>query len=345
MAMGQRRQILQVDQWRQDIMKGSGGWEAQYTDRRMNDTAPEPSLGDIHHQPPTHDPVACARWWHHPCGQTTPAWIHDEVARRMQERLGWIKLQPRDWLHAHPSLGGWAVHEALVQRYPKAQVHLCEPSASRLALTRAHLQGSAWQRLNPWRSQPRWHLPGQWPDPVDMVWANMQLHLHDRPLELLRRWRQALRVDGFVMFSCLGPDGLMELRQLYGAMDWPAAGSEWTDMHDWGDMLVQTGFAEPVMDMERITLSYRSAQALLNELRSLGRNLHPKRFGALRGKGWPARLCEAIEADWPRRSEDGQFLLTVEIVYGHALRAPDRHRVDTTTRIPLGDMKKMLRPG
>lgn len=329
----------------QNITVRSGDWEAQYTALHMTQTTPEPSLGHMTLPPPTHDPVACRRWWSNPCGQTSPAWLHDEVARRMQERLGWIKMQPRDWLHAHPSLGGWAVHESIVQRYPKAEVHLCEPSTPRLTLTRAHMQGSIWQRFNPWRHKTHWHSPGRSPEAVDMVWANMQLHLHHQPLELLRWWHQMLRVDGFVMFSCLGPDSLLELRQLYDAMGWSAAGAEWTDMHDWGDMLVQTGFAEPVMDMERITLSYRTAQALLSDLRALGRNFHPRRFPATRGKGWRFQLEQAIQNHWPRRSEDSQFLLTFEIVYGHAMRAPDRHRVDTTTRIPLGEMKKMLRPG
>jgi malonyl-CoA O-methyltransferase len=178
-----------------------------------------------------------------------------------------------------------------------------------------------------------------------MVWANMQLHVHEEPQSLLQRWHQALRVDGFVMFSCLGPDSLMELRQLHEHMGWPVAGSNWTDMHDWGDMLVQTGFAEPVMDMERITLSYANAQGLLSDLRQLGRNLHPDRYARLRGRGWRQRWLEAVEAHWPKRSDDGQFLLTFEIVYGHALRPQARHRVDTTTRISLGEMKNMLRPG
>ncbi len=344
-GLGQRRQTLQVVQLSQNITVRSGTWEAQYTALPMNETTPEPLLGDIHAAPPTHDPVACRRWWLNPCGQMSPAWLHDEVARRMQERLAWIKLQPRDWLHVNPSLGGWAVHEAIVQRYPKARAHLCEPSASRLELARTGMQGSVWHRLNPWRQKPHWHAAGRWPEAVDMVWANMQLHLHHQPPELLRWWHQMLRVDGFVMFSCLGPDSLNELRQLYDHMGWPAAGAEWTDMHDWGDMLVQAGFAEPVMDMERITLSYRHAEAMLTDLRALGRNVHPRRFPVCRGKGWRASLEQAIQNHWPRRSQDGQLLLTFEIVYGHAMRAPDRHRVDTTTRIPLGEMKKMLRPG
>jgi malonyl-CoA O-methyltransferase len=131
---------------------------------------------------------------------------------------------------------------------------------------------------------------------------------------------------------------------VYRAMAWSPPGSTWTDMHDWGDMMVQGGFAEPVMDMERITLSYARASDLIDELRTLGRNLHPQRFAGLRGKGWRVALTKAIEQHWPRRNAEGQFLLTFEIVYGHAVRAPARHAVEADTRISLDEMKKMLRP-
>ena len=86
------------------------------------------------------------------------------------------------------------------------------------------------------------------------------------------------------------PDTLRELRPLYAEFGWPPPTHTFTDMHDWGDMLVGQGFAEPVMDMERITLSFSSPQTLLAELRGLGRNLHAGRFPGLRGRGWLAKL-------------------------------------------------------
>lgn len=65
-------------------------------------------------------------------------------------------------------------------------------------------------------------------------------------------------------------------------------------MHDWGDMLVQGGFAEPVMDMERIVLTWATPQALLAELRTLGGNLHRDRFAGLRGRRWQERLLSGL---------------------------------------------------
>jgi malonyl-CoA O-methyltransferase len=112
-------------------------------------------------------------------------------------------------------------------------------------------------------------------------------------------------------------------------------------MHDWGDMLVQGGFAEPVMDMERITLAFETPERLLAELRELGANLHRDRFPALRGRRWRARLLQALGEQL--RGPDGQLTLTFEIVYGHALKPPPRAKVGEQTSVSVQDMRAMLR--
>jgi malonyl-CoA O-methyltransferase len=114
-------------------------------------------------------------------------------------------------------------------------------------------------------------------------------------------------------------------------------------MHDWGDMLVQAGFAEPVMDMERITLSFSSPATLLAELRGLGRNLHPQRFGALRGRAWHCALHHAIAAGLADPAQSGRLSLTFEIIYGHAFKPAPRMAVQGQTLIPLEQMRESLR--
>jgi malonyl-CoA O-methyltransferase len=111
-------------------------------------------------------------------------------------------------------------------------------------------------------------------------------------------------------------------------------------MHDWGDMLVHAGFAEPVMDMERITLTWETPDRLLAELRELGANLHPARFPGLRGRGWRARLERELDA--ALRTADGRLALTFEIVYGHALKPAPRLRVSDQSAISLQDMRALL---
>jgi malonyl-CoA O-methyltransferase len=95
-----------------------------------------------------------------------------------------------------------------------------------------------------------------------------------------------------------------------------------------------------VMDMERITLAFDTPERLLAELRELGTNLHPQRFGALRGAAWRARLLEVV--DTQLRGPDGKLALTFEIIYGHALRPVPRARVGEQTAVSMDDMRAML---
>ena len=111
-------------------------------------------------------------------------------------------------------------------------------------------------------------------------------------------------------------------------------------MHDWGDMLVHTGFAEPVMDMERITLTWESAERMFGELRELGTNLHRARFPGLRGRAWRRDLDAQLE---DLRDADGRRALTFEVVYGHAIKPLPRVRVAGESAVSVQDLQAMLR--
>ena len=293
-------------------------------------------------RPPSLDPVAAARWQALPVQAAQSPWLHEEVATRMQERLDFIKLQPQQWVHWGPLRGGLAAQRALEQRYPKAQVWLAGESPAHADVTLQALQAPWWQAQHWFGPKRQQGLP---PDhSAHMVWANMHLHASAEPQALLQTWHRALAVDGFLMFSCLGPDTLRELRQVYAQAGWPEPAHAFTDMHDWGDMLVEVGFAEPVMDMERITLTYASPDTLLAELRGLGRNLHVQRFQGLRSRLWRERLSEALLA-LARPEEGGRLSLGFEIVYGHALKPQPRMKMAAKTEIGLDQMRHMLHSG
>jgi malonyl-CoA O-methyltransferase len=288
-------------------------------------------MADLH--PPTIDPTAAQRWQGMPLSESP--WLHEEVAQRMQERLDWIKQQPDSWLHWAPLSGGMQAQWRLAQRYPQAACAVLETSPRRANQVARTLKPSWWQAWH-WL-QPQVRVGTQVTQPTQMLWANMCLHMEADPQALMAHWHNALQVDGFLMFSCLGPDTLKELRALYQSLGWPAPSHEFTDMHDWGDMLVAAGFAEPVMDVERITLTFESPQRLLQELRGLGRNLHVGRFPALRGRRWHAELLDAV-AKQPLQ-------LTFEVVYGHAFKPAARLPVRAHSEISLDEMRAALSRG
>ena len=287
-------------------------------------------------RPPTIDPYAARRWLQHVAAESP--WLHEEVARRMEERLQWITRSPTSWLHWGPLQGGRQVHEQLLRRYPKAQCHVLQASEAQSQLARQLFQQAWWKPARWLGAQAQFAEP---PQPVQMVWANMALHMDADPQALIGHWHKALEVDGFLMFSCLGPDTLRELRPVFAQLGWPPPSHDFTDMHDWGDMLVHAGFVEPVMDMEHITLSYSSAESLLDELRGLGRNLHTARFPALRGKRWRNTLCAALDSTL--RGPDGRLALTFEVVYGHAFKPAPKLTILSETRVPIDEMRRSLR--
>ena len=255
----------------------------------------------------------------------------------MEQRLDWIVRQPKCWLHWEPVRGGLQAQALLARRYPGAKVLVSAALAQEKELA---LRAAA----RPWWHPARWRAAlGRAPAaaPAELLWANMSLHMAADPQALIQRWHSALAVDGFLMFSCFGPDTLRELRATYQSLGWPAPAHEFTDMHDWGDMLVAEGFAEPVMDMERIELTFETPQRLLQELRELGRNLHPDRFAGLRGRGWGERLHQALLrlAD---PAQDGRLKLSFEIIYGHAMRPTPRLPVGSETRFSVEDLRSTL---
>jgi malonyl-CoA O-methyltransferase len=290
------------------------------------------------HLPPTIDPVAAARW--QAAAPAASPWLHEEVARRMQERLQWIRQAPAAWCDWGPVRGGLAGHALVAQRYPQAACTIHEAPA-RAAAARAALEAKWWNPAH-WRgTRPRFGPPQD--GGVQMLWANMALHTAADPQALIARWHRAIAVDGYLMFSCLGPDTVRELHALYRDLGWPPPGHSFTDMHDWGDMLVHAGFAEPVMDMERITLTFATPARALQELRELGANLHPQRFAGLRGRRWRERLEAAMAERLAGPQPDGQIAFTFEIVYGHAFKPAPRVRMGESSTVSLQDMRAMLR--
>jgi malonyl-CoA O-methyltransferase len=266
-----------------------------------------------------------------------PPWLHAEVARRMADRLPIIRQPPQRWLDWWAHLGGGAT--AVRAAYPQSHRTAVEPDES--------LRASSLAQLPPWWSKRRWGphaeavlLQGSVDaSSADMLWANMMLHACADIAGVFASWHRALAADGFVMFSTLGPGTLPELRLLYQRERWGPAFYPFADMHDLGDLLVHAGFADPVMDQEQLTLTWSSPQAALQELRTLGGNLHAARHAGLRTPRWRERLLTQLER---RRDADGRVALSFEIVYGHAVRPHARTRVAPVSTVSLQDLRADL---
>jgi len=249
--------------------------------------------------------------------------LEQEVADRMFERLDYVKLAPRRVLDA----GSGPLREArmLAKRYPEAVVIALDVAAPMLRAGRPRL------RLFRPASPPsvcadfaRLPLAAE---SVDLVWSNMALHWAPDPLAVLREFQRVLAVGGLLMFSAPGPDTLAGLREAAGA----SRVHPFADMHDLGDMLMAAGFAEPVVDMERLTLLYPDGGALLGDLRASGQTCAlASRGGELRRGLAGRRFLANLKARLDAQRRDGKLHVGIEVVYGHAWRAQPRQPAATS---------------
>lgn len=162
------------------------------------------------------------------------------------------------------------------------------------------------------------------PGSLGLIWSNLLLHWLDDPLPALREFQRTLEVGGLLMFAMLGPDTLKELRAACHDAGITAAAvplRRFHDMHDVGDMLLAAGFADPVMDMEMITLTYAGIRGLIRDQRHLG--VRNALFGHLPWRDW-RRVFQAYEAQ--RRNQ--RLPASFEIVYGHAWKPQPRSTSD-----------------
>ncbi|MDD4929455.1 MAG: malonyl-ACP O-methyltransferase BioC [Gallionella sp.] len=254
-------------------------------------------------------------------GYDASAVLQREVCTRMLERLDYIRMQPQRLLDAGSGTG-WGGRQ-LAEKYPAAQVVSLDIAIGMLQT--AQSRASWWQKLfGGARQLPVCADVEALPlasDSLELVWSNLALQwCNDLPATFVELNR-VLKVDGLLMFSTFGPDTLKELRQAFSGVDAHTHLSRFADMHDIGDMLMQAGFAEPVMDMEYLTLTYDDVRGVLQDLKAIGaHNATAGRSQGLMGKSAWARLLENYE----KLRRDGKLPATYEVVYGHAWKPAPR---------------------
>ena len=280
----------------------------------------------------------------------------DEVAERMLDRLKYIKLSPSSILDAGCGVGHGI--ELLQRLYPDAEFsgidnqksfleyaeHRFTPQStafknfkhllSRMSNLASKSTAPKVQAATPTFVQADLAASKLEPNSFDFIWSNMALHWHRNPPEVFREWYRLLEVDGLLMFSCFGPSTLIELRAALQRADWKTQTMAFVDMHDFGDMLMESGFKDPVMDQDIITLSYKTPQKLLADVRALGGNPSSGRHPGLKSRAALERLHEALEE---QRREDGLIHLSFEIVNGHAWRGASLY-FDGVTRVAISSI-------
>lgn len=295
-----------------------------------------------------------ARFNAHPTPRDRADFLYREVERRMLERLDLVKLDPVKRV-LDVGCGPGQSLATLAVRYPGAWMigTDCAERALAVAAGAPGAEGAPggasparlvegarrlFQRLGVGGAQP---LPATQPiwfaadahalplagDSIDMVWSNLAAHWFDDPLAAVAEWHRVIRPGGLLMFSAFGVDTLKELRPATPEPGWPSL----QDMHDWGDALASTGFADPVMDVERLTLTYEDPARLAEDARRLlARDDAPE----------PGSTAARAAHD-----ASGGLRLSIELVYGHAWCPAVKRRADGLAPIHFQPRRRPMEPG
>jgi malonyl-CoA O-methyltransferase len=242
--------------------------------------------------------------------------LQREVGRRLIERLDLIRLRPARILDLGAGTGEFS--RALLRRYRKADVIALDLALNMLRRTRRR---GGWFRRPGCVCGDVERLPFA-ADSFQFIFSNLMLQWCQDLEPVFTELRRVLAPGGLLMFTTFGPDTLMELRASWEAVDGYTHVNRFIDMHDIGDALVRTRWAEPVMDAERITMTYREARTLMQDLKHLGaHNITAGRPRGLTGRQRLERVLQAYET----YRRDGLLPASYEVVYGHAWSPPDKH--------------------
>lgn len=256
--------------------------------------------------------------------------LQARVRAQLIGRLDWIAFTPEVILDLGCGTGHGAV--ALAARWPGARVIAADAAAGMLEHLARRDRARCERICADARALP---LPSS---SVDLVFCNLMLQWCDDLDAVFAEVARVLRPRGLFTFTTLGPGTLTELREAWRAADAGEHVIPFTDMHDVGDGLVRAGLAEPVLDVERYTLTYPGLRALMRDLKATGaQNAIAGRARGLTGR---ARLV-AVEQAYERQRRDGSLPASCEVVFGQAWGAVGgARRAGGEIAVPLARIRR-----
>lgn len=171
---------------------------------------------------------------------------------------------------------------------------------------------------------------------IDVLLSNLCLPFVDDIYVVLDEWQRVLKPGGLCLFTSLGPDTFKELKQVFSMIGHTFTADYCLDMHTVGDALLATGFAEPVMDVDVVTLDYDSVDTLLLDLKKQGivNTLQQDAKDLL-----TADILEDVKRLYS--CKDGLYSATFEIVYGCAWATdviPNK-RIGNEVHVPISTLR------
>lgn len=244
--------------------------------------------------------------------------VQKEIGDRLIERMGAAHRIPACILDLGAGTG--LVTERLRKQFRKSRVTALDLSLQMLKHARRR---DGWLRRSRYICGDIESLP-LLDDTCDAVFSNLALQWCNAPGLFFRELRRVVRPGGAVWFSTFGPDTLKEVRKCWSGLDTHAHVNHFIDMHDLGDAMLAEGLGDPVMETERLTVTYHDVRTILEDLKHLG--AHNSLAGRPRGLT-PPSIMRKFMGNYEALRSHGKLPVTYEVIYGHAWLAEKKTSV------------------
>ncbi len=244
--------------------------------------------------------------------------VCDIIADRMYERLGLLSQSPKRILDL--GTGDGRHLSVLKKMFPSALVvgaDICHQGLAscrqqRSLLSRVTGNHAGLVCLD--AAQPQPFESGAF----DLIVSNLLLPWVHPCETFAKELNRLLSSDGAFFVSSVGPDTLIELRHAWQQIDSAEHVNAFLDMHDLGDVLHGAGITDPVMDTERLQVSFTSVHKLLDELVHTGCTnvLYGRRRG-LTSADVRDRLASHYSSAPAGEVDEEKVYATLEVVYAH----------------------------
>lgn len=269
------------------------------------------------------------------CTYDEVAVVQQAVQKEHLDRLDYAAIQPEQILDAGSGTGEGSL--ALVKKYKKSHIYALDIAFGMLQRHK--------KKLPAFRNHTKLICADVETLPfadctMDLIFSNLAIQWCDDINQLFSEFRRIMRVGGLLTFTSVGPDTLRELREAWTKAGYEVPVHEFLDMHDVGDALIRNGFAEPVLDVDRYTLTYPDVKSILKDLQMLGSTY----ASSLRPRGLMSRTTlMKLEQAYEEYRAEGKLTLTYEIIYAQAwVPAKDARPQDgsTVARFPLSELRR-----
>jgi malonyl-CoA O-methyltransferase len=252
--------------------------------------------------------------------------VHTTTRNGLLDRLAPMLIEPRTILDLGAATG--TATRLLARRYRRARIIAIDLSRNMLEQTR---KKQAWFSRTSIVQADATALPLA-DHSVDFVFANLLLPWVGSPAATFSEVSRVLVKDGLFAFTTLGPDSLSEIRAAWRSLDSGAHVNQFPDMHNIGDAAVQAGLRDPVLDVDRLIVTYKDAGSLFRDLTAMGgRNSLSQRDRSLAS----AKRFEAMTAALDGLREKSLLTLELELLFGHCWGSGPRS-VDGEIRVAAG---------